>query len=266
MRRAFIPPPGYKLVVVDYSQLEVVILSHIICQLFGPDDPLVKLVRAGKDIHGPAARFIFGELAKNAEVANAELSWFKEDERGKGFRSLAKIGIYGKNYGKGIRGFAWSTFLDDGTPLGEDRAKLLVEGLDQFYPGVPQYQSFVREHITEHASICTLFGRAAVLPDARAAKQGLRNRAWRQALNYPMQGSGQEIMAMALVDVLNDPYLTRWGFHLSLVVHDEIVGFAPEDYATDCLKRVQELMVSGVRLHCPLKVEGHFGNNWQECK
>jgi hypothetical protein len=71
LRSAFIPPPGCRLVVVDYSQLEIVILAHLICALFGPDDPLVVKVRRKEDIHGPLARRVFGELAGNQVVANA---------------------------------------------------------------------------------------------------------------------------------------------------------------------------------------------------
>lgn len=42
------------------------------------------------------------------------------------------------------------------------------------------------------------------LPGARARKQGDRNRAWRQALNFPMQAGGQEIMALALILIFAD--------------------------------------------------------------
>src|SRR5690606_18435773 len=116
MRYAFVPPPGHRLIVVDYSQLEVVILAHLIALLFGEDDPRVQRVRSGEDIHGPAGRYIYGELAGDPAVANIPLPEFKA--RRPDIRDLAKTGIYGKNYGKGEVGFAWSTFLPNGEPLG----------------------------------------------------------------------------------------------------------------------------------------------------
>jgi DNA polymerase-1 len=263
LRSAFIPPPGHRLVVVDYSQLEIVILAHLIALLFGPDDPLVVRVRAKGDIHGPLARRVFGELAGDALVAAAADGDFKTVKALKDLRNLAKAGIYGNNYGK--KDFS-TTALPSGEVLGRGRSDLLVQGLRDTYPGIFRYQDFVREHITRHGSIVSLFGRLVWLPGAKAYKQGDRNRAWRQALNFPMQAGGQEIMAMALLLVHGDPELRELGFTLSLVVHDEIVGWAPEGNAERCLARVEELMVSAVELEAPLLAEGHTGASWSEAK
>jgi DNA polymerase-1 len=266
LRSAFIPPPGCRMVVVDYSQLEIVLLAHLIATLFGPDDPLVQKVRNKEDIHGPLGRFVFGELAGDKEVAAAPVGDFKKVPRLKLLRNLAKAGIYGNNYGKSEAGFATSLFLPDGSVLGSERARLLLEGLRRFYPGISGYQDFVRDWITGHVSIISLFGRLMWLPGARARKQGDRNRAWRQALNYPMQAGGQEVMALALLLISQDPLLRELGFTLSLVVHDEIVGWAPEGRAEKSLARVEELMVTAVELLAPLQAEGHTGGSWSEAK
>jgi len=268
MKSAFIAPPGYKMLVSDYSQLEVVINGHIISKIFGPNDPLVKKLLSGEDIHGPAARFIFGDLAGNKEVSAASNKDFKDKSKPEliTLRGLGKIGIYGKNYGKGVNGFAWSTFLRNGEPLGMEQAKLLSEGLDKFYPGVPRYQGFIRDFITQYGYIVTLLGRWFPLPDAKSKQRGLANRAWRQALNYPMQGGGQEIMMLALILISTDQLLTELGLILSLVVHDEIVAYAPEGNAERALDRMNEIMITCIELLCPLRVEGHIGDTWKEAK
>jgi DNA polymerase-1 len=264
MRRAFIAPPGKRLIVVDYSQLEVVELGHLIAGLFGDDDPLVRRLRTGEDIHSPTAQLIFGELAGNPEIASCPLGEFKK--RHGDVRDLAKAGLYGKNYGKGQKGFATSVFLPNGEPLGPARAKLLDEGLNRALPGVPRYQAFIRDFITRNLLIVSPFGRWQPLPYAGHPKQGIRNRAWRQALNYPMQAGGQEIMALALIAIAADEQLREWGYELSLVVHDEIVGWAPEATAEWCLARVNYLMTNTVQLLTPLRAEGHTGVNWKEAK
>lgn len=266
MRRAFVAPPGMRLIVVDYSQLEIVILAHLIATLYGDGDPLVQRVRAGKDIHGPLARVVFGELAGDEFVKAAADGDFKKVPILKLYRDLAKAGIYGNNYGKGENGFANSVFLPTGEPLGRERAGLLVRGMRQSFPGTFLYQEGVREWITREGYIMSLFGRWQPLPNARSPKQGWRNRAWRQALNYPMQAGGQEIMALALILAINDPLLTSLGFVLSLVVHDEIVGWAPEANAEAARIRLEELMVNAVELLAPLKAEGHTGLNWKDAK
>jgi DNA polymerase-1 len=101
---------------------------------------------------------------------------------------------------------------------------------------------------------------------AKAPRAGDRNRTWRQSLNYPMQGGGQEIMALALIRIAACPELRALGFTLSLVVHDEIVGWAPEAVADRCLKLVEHHMVNAISLLCPLKAEGKHGATWKEAK
>lgn len=278
IRRAFVAPEGKKLIVVDYSQLEIVLLAHCIAHLFGPDDPMVKLVRAGRDIHGPLAREAFGELAGDPRVANAviemrekdgklkEYNEFKIDHELKLLRDLAKAGIYGKNYGKGKRGFANSVFLPDGTPLGDDRAEQLTDGLDAMFPGTNLFQGFIREFIEKHGLIISPYGRWMPLPDARSQQRGLRNRAWRQALNYPMQAGGQEIMALALIAIHAHPRLKELGYEVLMVIHDEILGMAPEKNAVEALEIVEYIMVNVVALLAPLKAEGACGDNWKDTK
>lgn len=266
MRRAFIAPPGMRLIVVDYSQLEVVILAHLIAVLFGDQDPLVQAVRSNADIHALGARRIFGDLAGDERVANAPIETFKTMPDLALLRDITKTGVYGKNYGKGPKGFASSFFLPDGSPLGEKRAHQLCDGLDQTYPGVPGYQRFVRDFITRYRYIISLFGRWYPLPGAADKKQGIRNKAWRAALNWPMQGGGQEVMALALIQVLACDLLKSLGFVLSLVVHDEIVGWAPEANAGAALALVEQHMVSVVDLLVPLRAKGHHGVNWAVAK
>jgi DNA polymerase-1 len=268
IRRAFVAPRGKKLVVVDYSQLEIVLLAHCIAKLFGPADPLVQKVMAGQDIHGPLAKYAFGTLANDAEVmaASVELGDFKKVPKLKLLRELGKAGIYGNNYGKGEKGFANSVFLPNGEPLGEERAHLLVSALRELYPGITDYQGFIRKFIEKYGLIVSLFGRWMPLPDARAQQRGLRNRAWRQALNYPMQAGGQEVMALALIAIHNHPRLREIGYEVVLVIHDEIMGMVDERYAEEALAIVEYIMVNVVELRAPLKAEGAYGDNWKDTK
>lgn len=269
MRSAFVPPPGNRLIVVDYSQLEVVIETDLIARRFGPDDPLVRDVRAGVDIHAAAARFIYGELAGNPRIRDVQnLRDFKDERYPElvAARTLTKSGVYGKNYLKGVHGFATSVFLPDGSPLGKERAQQLVDGLNRKYPGVPQFQNFVRDFIRENRYITSLFNRWFPLPGAASHRVGEFNRAWRQASNWPMQAGGQEIMALAIIAMLSDPVLAELGYVLSLVVHDETVGWAPEKNADAALLRAREIMTTVVELLAPLKASGKHGLSWAEGK
>lgn len=265
MRAAFVPPPGQRLIVIDYAQLEVVIIAHLIETLFGADDPLVRRVKANKDVHGPLAHYMFGELMGDEAVRALDPEGMKKARPD--LRDLGKIAIYRANYGGNTaRGYAYSTFMPDGNPLGEERGQLLVDGLAGFYPGVISYQGFIREWIERHAQIVTLFGRWQPMPHAKSPQKAWRNRAWRQSLNYPMQGGGQEIMALALIAIAADRELQELGMSLSLVVHDEIVAWAPEATCEQVRKKMEWHMTNTVQLLCPLRAEGHTGPSWKAAK
>lgn len=60
IRRAFVAPPGRRLVVVDFSQLEVVILGHLCALLF--DGKLAERLRGSDNLHSLTGRYTWGEL------------------------------------------------------------------------------------------------------------------------------------------------------------------------------------------------------------
>ena len=55
IRKAFIAPPGFRLVVADYSQIELRILAHL-----SGDAALIQAFEEGQDIHRATAARIFG--------------------------------------------------------------------------------------------------------------------------------------------------------------------------------------------------------------
>ena len=286
IRRAFIAGPGKVLVVADYSALEVVVLAHICKTLFG-DTQLEEMTRpGGPDIHSSNARKIFGELLgwvveegypdAGKPVASFPLEAFKCDEDpslehpfAKWLRDLVKTVWYGLQYGKGAYGFGNTLLGPDGEPIGEDRAGQIVEGLLNAVPALRAYQEWVRDFISQHLGIPALDGRWCDLTEGRDwwdLEEWERSRAWRRALNFPMQSGGAAIVGAAMVAVVRDEWLRSHGFRLILQVHDELVLEGPEECAEQAVERVKALMVGCFRLSVPLQVTAHAAKNWQEAK
>jgi DNA polymerase-1 len=73
IRAAFVPREGWKLIVADYSQIELRLLAHM-----SRDPVLVAAFRNGEDIHTRTAAEVFGvaplmvtpELRRNAKAVN----------------------------------------------------------------------------------------------------------------------------------------------------------------------------------------------------
>lgn len=264
LRAIFFAPKGWRLLCADFSQLEVVILAHICYRLFGATGLLNKLQPGQPDLHSLTAKFVFGDILGDARAKIAPLDDFKGAL--KYLRNLIKAIRYGLNYGKGAVGFGNTLFDSEGNPLGEDRAQELIDGLLEFDPEIREYQEWVWRYIREHEGIISLLGRWCPLPDANSWKMGLRNRAWRRALNYPMQSGGQEVTAAAMIAAFNDDVLKDCGYAMTLQVHDELVGLVPEDSADRATERLNWVMCNALPLDAPLAVSAHHAERWSEAK
>lgn len=265
LKRAFQAPPGYSVVEVDFSQLEVVILAHICHRLFGATSLLDKMA-PGRDIHTETAKFVFGDILGYPEAISTALENFRKNPTTAAFRDLIKAIRYGLNYGKGSYGFGNTLFNADGTCLGEVRAQELIDALFKLDPEILDYQSYVREYITKNEGIVSLCGKWCPLPTARSRKEWERNRAWRRALNYPMQAGGQEIAALSMISAWFCEKLRKLRFKLCLQIHDSLVGYVPTKNAEEASNLVGEHMRNSIKLDCYLGAKGGYGPSLGEAK
>lgn len=274
IRRAFVAEPGKVLVVADFSALEVMLLAHICLALFG-DDQLARMTAPGApDIHSWNARLVFGEhldwkLSDGRRVRDLPLSAFKDhdDPEACRLRDLIKTVWYGLMYGKGGYGFGSSLLDDNGDPIGEDRATEIVEALLNAVLGIRRYQSWVRDYIHVHRGIPSLAGRWCPLGDLLDMRsRSADNRAWRRALNFPMQAGAADVVGAAMVAVHRDPLLRDLGFVTILQVHDELIIEGPAEGAPKARDRLVHLMTNSFPLRVPLAVEAKIATNWHEGK
>lgn len=266
LRRAFVAPPGYVLVVADYSQLEVVILAHLFVRLFGDRSLADRLTPESPDLHSATAKFVFGDTLGNVLMRDMPVGDVKEDPEGGVFRDQIKRVRYGLNYRKGPWGFGNTLFeLDNrgeivGPPLGEERAQVLIDALYRFDPGIPAFHRWVDDYIAENLVMPSLLGRWFPFPDARSSERWRVRRAQRQATNWPMQSGGQEITAAAMIE------LDRLGFEMTLQVHDELHFLVREDDVARDEPLIRNAMENAVPLDAPLIAKPAHGRNWEEGK
>lgn len=270
IRRAFIAPPGQKLVVADYSALEVVILANISDMLFG-DTLLYDLTAPGADIHAYNAQRIFGELLgwttdSGRRIADVrDLSEFKTNKELEWYRETVKAVWYKLQYGGTVHGFATSLKDKNGELIGERRAGEIVDALYEACPPIQKWHNWVRNFLRQHGGIPALDGRWVDYSRLIALGKWAFEKACRGADNAPMQGTGAAVIGAAMVDVNESPELERIGARTQLQVHDELqlrVDAEHAEYAGDCLK---EIMESAFPLK-NLRVEIGIGDNWMEAK
>ncbi|KJG08998.1 DNA polymerase I [Photobacterium kishitanii] len=239
IRQAFVAKPGYKILAVDYSQIELRIMAHL-----SGDPALLDAFRHGKDIHAATAAEILGLAIDDVSTEQ---------------RRRAKAINFGLIYGMSAFGLAKQ--LDMGRNEAQDYMNVYFER----YPGVLEYMESTRNSAAEQGYVETLFGRRLYLPDIKA-RNGLRRKAAeRAAINAPMQGTAADIIKLAMIAV--DEWVQQQPqgqVSLLMQVHDELV-FEVEESALDTVTvKVRQLMEQAATLAVPLIAEAGYGDNWDQ--
>lgn len=265
LRRAFIATPGHRIVVADYTQLEIVILAHICHRLFGATGLLNRLLPGQPDMHSSTAQYVFGSVLGTPEVlAATDLSRFKSDPVLARFRDLVKRIRYGLAYGKGDYGFGNTLFELNlagdiiGPPIGEERAGVLKNALLDMDPEVRAYQEWIWQYGRKTQMMPSLQGRWSLGPEILSKEVWRANRRYRQWLNWPMQAGGQEIVIAAMLE------LAEAGLTMSLQVHDELHFMVPEDDVDRVMPMIQYKMEHATTLDSYQKAVPAAGDTWEE--
>jgi DNA polymerase I len=240
IRRAFIAPPGLRLVVADYSQIELRILAHL-----SGDEALIAAFAEGQDIHRATAARIFGV---SPDLVSSEM------------RNAAKRINFALLYGMA----AFTLGKDLGVSTSE--AKAYIESYFNQFPRVRACLDGILEQARRTREVSTIFGRIRPIPDIAASNPNVRGNAERMALNAPFQGSAADIIKVAMVRL--DQALSQRGLaaRLLLQVHDELVLEAPEGEVEAVRDLVESVMEGAAALSVRLDVQVGAGQNWLEAK
>lgn len=239
IRQAFIAPAGYKIVAIDYSQIELRIMAHL-----SKDEGLVNAFSQGKDIHSATA----------AEIFAVSLEEVTTDQR----RSAKAIN-FGLIYGMSAFGLAKQL------GIGRQQAQEYQDKYFQRYPGVLTYMEDTRQQASKQGYVETLYGRRLYLPDINA-KNGMRKKAAeRAAINAPMQGTAADIIKKAMLAV-DDWLMTENDdrIKMTMQVHDELIFEIHQDIVEATTEKLVDLMNNAVTLSVPLIAESGIGDNWDE--
>ncbi|MQP76209.1 DNA polymerase I [Stenotrophomonas sp. MYb238] len=238
IRKAFVAPPGRRLMACDYSQIELRIMAHL-----SEDPGLIRAFEQGVDVHRATAAEVFGRALEDV-TANE--------------RRAAKAINFGLMYGMSAFGLAKNLGIDRG------QAQDYVALYFSRYPAVRDFMERMRVQAREQGYVETLFGRRLYLNDIHARNQGLRAGAERAAINAPMQGTAADIIKRAMVSV--DGWLAdhRERAQMILQVHDELVFEADADFIDALRAEVETRMTAAAELRVPLVVDSGVGSNWDE--
>lgn len=239
IRKAFIASENNRLVVADYSQIELRLMAHM-----SDDEQMISDFNSSKDIHASTASVVFG---------------VKLDEVTKDMRRKAKAVNFGIIYG--ISDFGLSE--DVGCSIGE--ARNFIKKYFEGYPKVKEYMDNTVASAKEKGYVETLFGRRRVIPELNSSVYTVRSFGERAAMNMPLQGTASDIIKLAMIEV-HKKLMNVKNAKLILQVHDELIIDCPKDRVDEVAKIIKETMENVFTLKVPLIAEVGVGENWIEAK
>lgn len=246
IRQAFVAAPGYQIVSIDYSQIELriaAVLAH--------DLSMIDIFRRGEDVHTGVAVRVF---KVNAQDVTSEM------------RRKAKIINFGILYGMGVNALRGN--LGEGTS--REEAQEFLTAYFQTFTRLADYLEETREYARQHGYTETLFGRRRQFPGITSSAPFLRAAAERMAINAPVQGTAADVMRLAMNKVYE--YLEAAqktdDIRMLLQVHDELVFEIKETIlATEIptlVALMEDVMSDKETYEVPLQVDVATGPNWGE--
>jgi DNA polymerase-1 len=240
IRAAFVPREGWRLVVADYSQIELRLLAHM-----SHDPVLVEAFRNGEDIHTRTAAEVFAvaplmvtpEMRRNAKAVN-----------------------FGIVYGQTPFGLAATL------GIARAEAELYIRTYFELHKGVKKFIQETIEEVRKTGFAPTLFGRKRPIPDMHSRNPNARSFAERTAVNTPLQGTAADLIKLAMIRI--DDILRREKLETKMLlqVHDELLFEAPPQEAEQVAQMVKREMENVHRLAVPMIADIGIGDNWRDAK
>src|SRR6266571_4103403 len=240
IRRAFVAPPGARLVTADYSQIELRLLAHL-----SGDPAFVRAFEQGGDIHRETAAIIFG---------------VPQDRVTPEMRARAKTINFGTIYGQGP--FALSRQLG----ITQDEAKEFIRQYFTRFAGVRAWLDRIVVEARQKGYVETLFGRRRYIPELKDRNFNIRAFGERTAANSPLQGSAADVIKVAMIRIASAFKEQGLASRMILQVHDELVLEVPEQEQTPAVELVKRHMETAASLRVPLVVSIGVGTDWIEAK
>jgi DNA polymerase-1 len=240
IRAAFIPREGWKLLVADYSQIELRLLAHL-----SGDPLLLEAFRNGEDIHTRTASEVLG-VAPMLVTPEA--------------RRAAKAVNFGIVYG--ISGYGLAQQLG----ISRAEAEKYIKNYFARYAGVRAFLDRTIAEVRLSGVTRTLFGRERPIPDINSRNANARGFAERTAVNSPLQGAAADLIKLAMVRI--DGQLAADGYRSAMLVqvHDELVFECPPEEVAGVKDLVKRQMEGACELKVPLLVDMGVGDNWRDAK
>ena len=222
IRNAFVAEKGYKIVSFDYSQIELRVAAFL-----SKDEKLIDIFKSGRDVHTEVAAEVFGVPA---------------DKVDKGMRAKAKTINFGILYGMGVNA------LKQNLKTSREEAQIFYNEYFKTFSRLASYLEETKASAARKGYTETFFGRRRYFEGINSKLPFIKAMAERMAINAPIQGTGADILKIALRKI--DEYIIKEGLEHEayplLQIHDELLYEVKEDVVKNFSREVKKIMEGAI--------------------
>ena len=267
IRKGFIPSPGTRFVACDFAQEEMRIGAH-----YSNDSNLIRIFELGIDPHNETAKRAFATdtpdyLTQRTPSRNVNFGVFY---------GLSGPGLYD------LMAVTYATAQDKDPNLVmpdwltvEWCNDFIRQWFEDLYPGVQAYLEQQYYRARRYGIVWTLFGRIRRVPETQSVHQHIRSAGLRQSGNLPIQGTGADLMKLAMGEVEENLVQLHqegaWCWPL-LTIHDELLTEVEEEWAPFVKDLMSSVMSNVMRdkdtdewcCRVPLTADGKIMSRWEK--
>jgi DNA polymerase-1 len=236
VREAFVAKEGYKLLSIDYSQIELRLLAH-----FSQDKALLDSFNNDLDIHMATAIKLFGE------------------EEAKAKRSYAKSVNFGILYGMGAKK------LSDELGITSKEAKEIIVAYFENFPTIQNFLAKIQDDVKSIGYVETILKRRRIFDYENAT--GMQKAAFmRESVNAVFQGSAADLIKLSMLEIESFIREEKIDGAMLLQIHDELIFEVKEEVVEEVGEKFKHIMENIMKLDVPLDCSVNIGNSWGELK
>lgn len=237
IRKGFIAAPGYTLLSIDYSQIELRLVAHL-----SEDAHMTSIFNKGEDIHTATAMQLNG--LKDPKEVTKEM---RRDAKTVNFAVLYGV----SSFGLSSRGL-----------ISRADAANFIKKYYQAYPGVDLYLKKVIEETKKKGYVENELGRKRYMPEINSSQFMVRAGAERAAINMPVQSLAADIIKIAMNNITKQFDIQSKEMRMLLQVHDELVFEIQKGKEKEYAEKLQKIMQEAYPLRVPLVAEAKVGQSW----
>jgi len=230
-RACFVVPPGRKLIIADYSQIELRVAADMT-----KDSRMIAAYKNGDDLHKLTASLML----------NKPIGTITTQER-----QAAKAVNFGLIYSMGAAGLKQYSQQSYGVDMTLEEAEKFKKRFFAAYTGIAHWHSTLKKSPPTEGR--TMTGRKFTFSSSVLSA----------LCNMPVQGTAADIVKKALGLLVRR--LKGTDTYIIGVVHDEILLESPEDNATqaaELLKSVMEKAGNSILKNVPCQADVNIADNW----